>query len=158
MLGLVAWPVHAQFADAPRARPPDNPFDQATANASQDHWAPQLLQGAKRAADRAPIPETDASLGVLQTDSLVAWPRLYRGGDLLVTGSLTGTAAGFKMWNNDFGAAAVAADARLRDESRLGRILSRARPEGDVQGQRAGERLRWDFVHGDRDPRTRQRR
>ena len=40
---------------------------------------------------------------MLQTDDLKDWPQLYRRGDWLVTGSLTGAAALFKMWENAFG-------------------------------------------------------
>ncbi|MEO8751674.1 MAG: alginate export family protein [Casimicrobiaceae bacterium] len=100
---MAAGTACAQFADVPRPATPDNAYDQATANPVQSHWAPRLLQGAEHAADRAPLAATDTTAGILQTGGLDAWPRLYRGGDLLITGSLTGTAAGFKMWNNEFG-------------------------------------------------------
>ena len=102
-LGVLSWPVHAQIADAPRGEPQDNVYDQATANPKQDHWASKVLQGVKRAIEREPVTATQNGLGTLQTESLAAWPRLYRGADLLVTGSLTGTMGLFKMWNNSFG-------------------------------------------------------
>jgi hypothetical protein len=102
-LVALAFPVAAQFAYAPSGMPPDNPYDQATANPKQDHWASKVLQGVKRTVERESIPATAAGPGVMQTESLDAWPRLYRGADLLVTGSLTGTVGLFKMWSNGFG-------------------------------------------------------
>ncbi|HTP99971.1 MAG TPA: alginate export family protein [Casimicrobiaceae bacterium] len=79
-----------------------DPFERAIESADQDVFSPRLLPGPKRATDRAPIAEGDATPGVLQSGDLAAWPRLYHDGGLLVTGSVSGTVAVFKMWNNQF--------------------------------------------------------
>jgi len=92
----------AQFDNSPSPSQPDNPIDAATANPVWDHGASKILQGPLRALARRPIPEGDAELGIFQTDSLGSWPRLYRSGDLLVTGGLTGAVGLFSMSGNDF--------------------------------------------------------
>ena len=99
---VLSWSAHAQFDNAASPVDPDNPIDQATANPVRDHGASKILQGPLRLLDRRPLPETDAEAGVLQTRDLRAWPRLYRDGGLLVTGSLTGAVGLFTMSGNDF--------------------------------------------------------
>ena len=81
-------------ADATGAAPDEHPLFR--------NAAPRLLEGAKRAADREPPAPEDAEAGVLQTGEFRSWPRLYRNGDWLVSGSLTGTLGLFRMWNNAF--------------------------------------------------------
>jgi len=98
----LSFSTHAQFDNAPSPSQPNNPIDEATFNPAQDHGASKILQGPLRALVRRPIPEGDAELGVLQTDTLKSWPRLYRSGDLLVTGSLTGAVGLYSMSGNDF--------------------------------------------------------
>jgi hypothetical protein len=82
---------------------PTDPTDES----AEDHplfrnFAPRILQGAKREAEREPVPATDMAAGVLQSGDLKSWPRLWRQGDWLVSGSLTGTLGLFKMGNNVF--------------------------------------------------------
>lgn len=66
------------------------------------HAAPRTLPGAKRASERHPLAADDADEGVLQTQRLASWPRLWRQDGLVVTGSLTGTLGLFAMTNNLF--------------------------------------------------------
>ncbi len=99
----LAVPVLGQFDNSPSPTAPDNPYDRAVANPIRDHAAPRVLQGARRAQDRDPIPAGDTEPGALQTGELASWPRLFRDDNLLVTGSLTGSLGLFKMWNNAFG-------------------------------------------------------
>lgn len=100
---LLAGSSYAQFENAPSPTLPENPFDRAVAHPIREHAAPRVLQGARRAREREPVPEADAQAGTLQTGDLAAWPRLYSAGGLVVTGSLTGTVGLFKMWRNVFG-------------------------------------------------------
>ena len=97
-----SFSAHAQFDNAPSPAQPNNPIDEATANPVFEHGASKILQGPLRALMRRPIPEGDAESGVFQTESLKSWPRLYRRGDLLLTGSLTGAVGLYSMSNNDF--------------------------------------------------------
>ncbi len=94
--------AYAQFDNTPAPAQPDNPIDQATANPVRDHGASKVLQGPLRSLARRPLPETDTEAGVLQTQNLAAWPRLYRDGPWLITGSLTGAVGLFTMSNNAF--------------------------------------------------------
>lgn len=103
LVGLAfAWPAYAQFDNSPSPAEPDNPIDQATANPTRDQGASKILEGPLRALARDPLPDTDAEAGLLQSRSLSSWPRLYRDGGLLVTGSLTGAVALFTMSGNAF--------------------------------------------------------
>ena len=97
-----SFSAHAQFDNAPSPSQPNNPIDEATTNAASEHGASKILQGPLRALVRRPIPDGDAELGVFQTDTLKSWPRLYRSGNLLLTGSLTGAVGLFSMSNNEF--------------------------------------------------------
>jgi hypothetical protein len=94
--------AHAQFDNAPNPSQPNNPIDEATSNPVREYGASKILQGPLHALVRRPIPEGDAELGVFQTDALKSWPRLYRGDNLIVTGSLTGAVGLFAMSNNEF--------------------------------------------------------
>ncbi len=75
---IASFSVHAQFDNTPSPSQPNNPIDEATANAVSEYGASKILQGPLRALVRRPIPEGDAELGVLQTDDVKSWPRLYR--------------------------------------------------------------------------------
>lgn len=82
---------------------PTDPTDES----AEDHpifrnFAPRILQGAKREAEREPLPAADMAAGALQTGDLRSWPRLWRQGDWLVSGSLTGSLGLFAMGNNNF--------------------------------------------------------
>jgi hypothetical protein len=101
-LAMASALAHAQFANAPAPAQPDNPIDQATANPIRDYGAPKVLEGPLRAQARRPLPETDVEAGVLQTQNLDSWPRIYRDRGLLITGSLTGAVGLFTMSNNEF--------------------------------------------------------
>src|SRR5215470_19015334 len=102
LLAAASELAHAQFDNTPAPAQPDNPLDQATENPIRDYGATKILQGPLRSLERQPLPETDAEAGVLQTRSLSSWPRLYRDGGLLVTGSLTGAVGFYTMSNNEF--------------------------------------------------------
>ena len=95
--------AHAQFANAPSTTQPDNVFDRATYDPRLVGAVIRLLEGSTYAYQRTPIPDTDTDLGALQTGELNSWPRLYRNGDLLVTGLLNGAVAAFGMSENLFG-------------------------------------------------------
>jgi Alginate export len=82
---------------------PDNAFDRATFDPRLVGAVIRLLEGSTYAYQRTPIPDTDTELGTLQTGELNSWPRLYRNGDLLVTGLLNGAVAAFGMSENLFG-------------------------------------------------------
>ena len=84
----------------------DLPTDSAD-ETEDDHplfrnFAPRILQGAKREAEREPLPAGDMAPGALQTDKLASWPRLWRQSDWLVSGSLTGSVGLFGIGNNNF--------------------------------------------------------
>lgn len=101
-VALLAAPAHAQN-DASTGAPAADPVDAS----AEDHplflnAAPRILQGAKRAQEREPLPPHDADAGVFQTGDWRSWPRLWRLGDWLVSGSLTGTVGLFRMGNNAF--------------------------------------------------------
>jgi hypothetical protein len=95
--------AQAQFENAPSPAQPDNAFDRATSDPRRDSATIKLLEGSTYAQQREPIPAADTELGALQTGSLNSWPRLYRGGDLLVTGILNGAVGLFGMTENLFG-------------------------------------------------------
>src|SRR4030095_7493991 len=97
-----SFSARAQFDNSPSTAQPNNPIDEATSNPAQDHGASKILQGPLRALFRRPIPEGDTELGVFQTESAKSWPRLYRSGDLLLTGSLTGAVGLYSMSGNEF--------------------------------------------------------
>ncbi len=103
--------AYAQFAAVPSPAKPDNAYDRAVANPKQDHAARSILDGAPYAQQREPIADSDAVQGVLQTGDVQSWPRLYRSGDLLVTGLLNGAVALFGMSENLFGPPAALAPA-----------------------------------------------
>jgi len=103
LAAMAAGAVHAQFETAPSPAQPDNAFDRAVAHPKRDHAAQGILEGGAYAQSRMPVPDADAVQGVLQTGELASWPRLYRDGDLLVTGLLNGAVALFKMTQNLFG-------------------------------------------------------
>jgi hypothetical protein len=102
VLAGTAGVAHAQFDNTPAPAQPNNPIDQATENPIREYGAPKVLQGPLRSLARQPLPETDAEPGVLQTQNLNSWPRLYREGPWLITGSLTGAVGVFSMSNNAF--------------------------------------------------------
>src|SRR5215471_19864588 len=99
---FISIAANAQFDNAPSPAQPANPFDEATSNPSHEEGASKILQGPLRALLRRPLPESDTEEGVAQTQSPKSWPRVYRDGRLLVTGSLTGAAAVFSMSGNEF--------------------------------------------------------
>jgi alginate export protein len=99
---FISISASAQFDNAPSPAQPANPFDEATTNPAHEEGASKILQGPLRALLRRPLPESDTEAGVAQTQSTKSWPRVYRDGRLLVTGSLTGAAAVFSMSGNEF--------------------------------------------------------
>jgi len=99
---LISICAHAQFDNSPSLSQPSNPIDDATASPASEHGASKILQGPLRALIRRPLPDTDTEPGVTQTESTKSWPRVYRDGNLLVTGSLTGAVGFFSMSNNEF--------------------------------------------------------
>ena len=103
LFAMAAGAVHAQFETAPSPAQPDNVFDRAVAHPKRDNAALGILDGGAYAQQRAPLADADAGRGVLQTGDLTSWPRLYRDGDLVVTGLLNGAVALFKMTENLFG-------------------------------------------------------
>ena len=102
LAAAMSYSAHAQFDNTPSPVQPNNPIDEATANPVWDHGASKILQGPLRALVCRPIPKGDAELSVFQTESAKSWPRLYRSGDLLLMGSLTGAVGLFSMSGNDF--------------------------------------------------------
>ena len=94
---------HAQFEAVPNPAKQDDPFDRAVANPKHDNAARSVLDGPPYAQQREPVPENDAADGVFQSGEPQSWPRLYRHGDLLVTGILNGAVALFGMTENLFG-------------------------------------------------------
>ena len=109
LIGAGIWAlatlVRADAGDAaPNLAPmPElDPYDTAISYPELEVFAPRMLPGAKRAQDRSPEDSQAAAPGMLQGGRLPAWPRLYRDERLAITGSVIGTAAGFKMWNNLF--------------------------------------------------------
>jgi len=101
---VVAGGARAQAAASPDTAPlpaPD-PYEQASAYPELDVYAPRLLPGAKRASERDPAAARAAGPGLAQGGGLAAWPRLYGDDALRLTGSVSGTLAAFKMWNNAF--------------------------------------------------------
>src|SRR5436190_827604 len=101
--GLIPGPAHAQFENTPSLTQPDNAFDRATVDPRRDSATVKVLEGSTYAQQRAPIADADTGLGALQTGDLKSWPRLYRNGDLLVTGILNGAVGIFGMTENLFG-------------------------------------------------------
>lgn len=150
-LDVLSWPVHAQIADAPRGEPQDNVYDQATANPKQDHWASKVLQGVKRAIEREPVTATQNGPGTLQTESLAAWaaplPRRRPSCDR----QRDGHGGAVQDVEQQLRLAAIAAISGLQDGSGMGRVLSRARPNGDLRAECGDEYLRWNFLSRIRD-------
>jgi len=103
LAAMAAGVVHAQFEGVPSPAQPDNAFDRAVASPKHDNAAQGILDGGAYAVQRHPLADADAAQGVLQTGDLKSWPRLYRDGDLVVTGLLNGAVALFKMTQNLFG-------------------------------------------------------
>ncbi|MFO1324281.1 MAG: hypothetical protein U1F15_09465 [Burkholderiales bacterium] len=91
-LALLVTPSLAQVVDA----------EAEVEHPVYQNAAPRILQGAKRDAEREPLPADATQEGVLQTDRLSSWPRVWQRGGWQVTGSLTGTLGLFRMWNNAF--------------------------------------------------------
>ena len=102
LASLMSICAHAQFDNSPSLSQPSNPIDDATASPASEHGASKILQGPLRALVRRPLPDTDSEPGVTQTESTKSWPRVYRDGNLLVTGSLTGAVGLFSMSGNEF--------------------------------------------------------
>lgn len=112
--GRLAWglALATTAAAGPAAAddaPPDlaplplrDPYAAGAAYPEAEVFAPRVLPGAKRARDRTKASADPVSQGVLQGGGAAAWPDLYRDTSLTVTGSVTGTAAAFKLWNNAF--------------------------------------------------------
>jgi len=101
--GLIPSPAHAQFENTPSLTLPDNAFDRATVDPRRDSATVKVLEGSTYAQQRAPLADADTGPGALQTGDLKSWPRLYRNGDLLVTGILNGAVGIFGMTENLFG-------------------------------------------------------
>ena len=100
---LLSGSVRAQFVNAPSTSQPDNAFDRATYDPRLIGAVIRLLEGSTYANTRTPLPDADNEQGALQTGDLKSWPRLYRSGDLLVTGLLNGAVGVFGMTENLFG-------------------------------------------------------
>ncbi len=115
--------AYAQFEAVPSPAKPDNAYDRAVANPKQDHAARSILDGPPYAQQREPIADHDAAQGVLQTGDVQSWPRLYRGGDLLVTGLLNGAVALFGMTQNLFGPPAALAPAGYKTNPQWGEFF-----------------------------------
>jgi hypothetical protein len=115
--------AYAQFEAVPSPAKPDNAYDRAVANPKQDHAARSILDGPPYAQQREPIADDDAAQGVLQTGDAQSWPRLYRGGDLLVTGLLNGAVALFGMTQNLFGPPAALAPSRYKTNPQWGEFF-----------------------------------
>lgn len=97
--------AHADTGDEPPDLSPLpllDPYDAGAAYPDTAVFAPRVFPGAKRAQDRDPADAEAAQPGMLQGGGLRAWPRLFRGEALSVTGSVSGTAAALKLWNNAF--------------------------------------------------------
>ncbi len=104
-LALAATASHAADNDAPpdfAPLPLRDPYDAGAAYPDADVFAPRVLPGPKRARDRSAAGADAAERSVLQGGGVTAWPSLYRDTSLTVTGSVTGAAAAFKLWNNAF--------------------------------------------------------